>query len=172
MHAIRINEQRFGEYPFALMENFPPVAEELFWMLVLACPKKGTILELGSGATTGLIKEHREVYSIEDNPDWVGKYNDKEHYVYAPRENGFYDKGVLVNLPRYDVLFVDGPAHDSRIDRFVDNIRFFRPDVPWFFDDTAHAAFEPGLQRLQAVRGKTMIRFDKNYKQFGVITSD
>jgi len=171
MYAVRI-DKRSGEYPFALMENFPPVAEELFWMLVLACPKKGIILELGSGATTGLIKEHREVYSVEDNLEWVGKYNDKEHYIYAPCENGFYNKRALVNLPRYDVLFVDGPAHDSRLDGFVRNIRHFDTHIPWFFDDTGHFAFESGLQEVQRLRGKTMIRFDRAMKEFGVITGD
>lgn len=172
MQRISCNEPKYTEYPFAVMENMPPIAEELFWMVVLACPKDGAILELGSGATTALFKQFRKVYSIEDNPEWIGKYNDKENYIYAPAENNFYGKNALSRPPRYDVLFVDGPAHDSRIERFVDNIHFFRTDVPWFFDDTAHGAFESGLQRVQAIRKKTMIRFDKNYKQFGVIMED
>jgi hypothetical protein len=162
-----------AESVFAMAENMPPIAEELFWAIILACPKKGVILELGSGATTELFAKHRTIYSVENDPAYIGKHNDKGRYIYAPlAQNIWYNVERLRNLPAYDVLFVDGPAHDSRMDMFVRHIDLFNPRAHWFFDDTAHAAFEGGFKEVQRIRGKTMIRFTKCYKEYGVIMSD
>lgn len=167
-----IEEIDNSDYRFAFSENMPPIAEELFWTIILACPKDGVILELGSGATTSLLAQHRKIYSIEDNPGYVGKYNRRENYIYAPIVSGWYDVKALQKLPRYDVLFVDGPAHDNRLEMFARNMDIFEKGAHWFFDDTAHAAFWQGLQEVQEKREKTMILFDKGYKQWGVITGD
>jgi hypothetical protein len=169
----RINCVEPTGYLFSMCENTPSIAEELFWSIILACPKDGVILELGSGATTALIAQHRKIYSIEDNPQYVGKYNKRENYIYAPQtKDSWYMPEALRRLPEYDVLFIDGPAHDNRMNVFARNMNLFDTKAHWFFDDTAHAAFEQGLQEVQRKREKTLIQFDKCMKKWGVIIGD
>lgn len=168
-----INCTEPGSDTFSMCENMPGISEELFWSIILACPKDGVILELGSGATTAFFAQHRKIYSIEDNQEYVGKYNKRENYIYAPMAaNGWYFPEVLHSLPSSNVLFIDGPAYDNRLDMFCKYNQLFDRKAHWFFDDTAHAPFEHGLMEIQRLRGKTLIRFDKCYKQWGVILGD
>lgn len=164
--------QNVTEQRFAKIDNFPPIAEELFWMVILACPKAGAILELGSGYTTGMFAQHRTIYSVENDADYVGKYNDTQYYIPASIQDGYYNQYVLQGLPKYDVLLIDGPAHDTRIDRFIENMQHFDKTAHWFIDDISHPPFRDGLATLQGLRNKEMITFDTCYKPFGVIMGD
>jgi len=165
MHNIR-------PFEFAQMENFSPIAEECFWTVVLACPKKGAILELGSGRTTEMFAQHRKIYSIENDKDWMHRFNEKRFYIHAPLEGGFYSRSSLQKLPQYDVLFIDGPAVDSRMEGFLRCIDCFDRGAHWVFDDIGHVPFMAGVGGVQRKRKKTMIRVDKCYKKFGVIFGD
>ena len=85
-------------------------------ILELLRPGK-TILEFGSGDTTGKLAETYKMYSIEHNPKWLDKYNST--YIYAPIEeeeseqpviNWYSVSAIKDNLPKhYDLILVDGP---------------------------------------------------------------
>ena len=60
-------------------------------MLKLA--SSGTLLELGSGRATAIFAKHYKVYSVEENPEWLNKYNST--YIHAPIKKGWYDIDIL-----------------------------------------------------------------------------
>ena len=71
-------------------------------------PEGKTILELGSGFGTGELAKHYKMYSIEDNPEFIGKYDSK--YIYAPiRKYGDQDCKVDFSTPP------DIPAEESAV---------------------------------------------------------
>ena len=83
-----------------------------------------TLLEFGSGNATQELVKRWDVYSVEENKEWSGKYHDK--YILAPIENqsyteesgwqGWYNKEIVSkNLPTHvDMILVDGPCHGNR----------------------------------------------------------
>lgn len=77
-------------------------------------PKGSTIVEMGSGFSTGQLAKYYNVYSIEQDAKWLNKY--PSTYIYAPIQNGWYDVNVLqAALPtNYNLLIVDGPAAKSK----------------------------------------------------------
>lgn len=87
-------------------------------------PKNKLILEFGSGESTQVLAQHWNVFSVEENSQWVGKYH--ENYIYAPIVNGYYDVAILKEkLPfKYDLLLIDGPAHGIR-KKMIDHIELF-----------------------------------------------
>lgn len=120
------------------------ISESLFNYLQEILPAGSTILELGSGEGTVELLKHWEVYSIESEKEWVGKYHD--NYIYAPlakhkaikNHDGelWYNARVLEKeLPqiKYDLILVDGPT--GRRAGFVKYWDLFRHDVPVIFDD-------------------------------------
>jgi len=103
-----------------------------------------TILELGSGdASTFHFTKRYRVYSVESDPEWVGRY--PSAYIYAPIRDGWYDTEILrTGLPtEYDMIFVDGPLgkSETQVGRgpFLDHRSLFRRDVPIVFHDTFRA---------------------------------
>ena len=79
------------------------ISRSLYQYLEDTLPKGKTILELGSGWGTGKLAERWNVWSVEDDVKWAGKYNDQ--YFEVPLKNhgpmmGFigeswYDPGIL-----------------------------------------------------------------------------
>jgi hypothetical protein len=158
---------------FAKNETETYISEELYWTIIAACPKAGTILELGSGETTAEFAKFRNIVSIEDDPMWLGKYNKQENYIYVPNSapGYFYDAEVLKRiLPevKYDVLFIDGTDKDNRIDEFMKVMHLFNPNVPWFFDDWAYHAFQSGFKKLTQCLGRGIVVFTRTLKQWAV----
>lgn len=129
------------------------------WKLIRQLVKDGqTILELGSGFTTSMLIKYYTVYSIEDNPQWVGKYG--SNYIYAPilkysdgypppnipglkklnqkRQVGWYNPKIIkeaLDEINYNFILIDGPK--ARIGRggFFLHIDIFNNEVPMLFDD-------------------------------------
>ena len=118
-------------------------------------PAGSTILELGSGASTGVLAKHYRMFSVEHNLEWVGRYDST--YIHAPlvggrgkcHRGGWYDAEVLKReMPaEYNMLLVDGPP--ARIPgmgvgpgrgAMLANIDIFRHDIPILLDDTNRAA--------------------------------
>ncbi len=108
-----------------------------------------TILEFGSGAGTGVLSERYRMFSVENDPAWVGKYDST--YIHAPivggrgpircgmgRRWGWYDTDILrCEMPsEYDMILVDGPPGYIGRGGFLTNIHLFRRDVPILLDDT------------------------------------
>jgi hypothetical protein len=108
-------------------------------------PEGSSILELGSGASTGILSARYKLHSIEHDEKWVGQHN--SHYIHAPmkeykptRKFGndmmWYDADVLrEELPKikYDALLIDGPK-GSRVGLWKYK-ELFNWNVPVFFDD-------------------------------------
>jgi len=118
------------------------ITEETFELIKSLLPEGKTILELGSGYGTEQLSKHYKLFSVEHNPNWVGKYNST--YIYCPLIN--QDKSefeqwynidlVLEELPKdYDLLLVDGPPSDFRRTNFINHITKFNKEAIWVFDD-------------------------------------
>jgi len=101
------------------------------------------ILEFGSGNMTKNLCNFWNVYSIEENKDWTGKFHNQ--YIYAPIVDNWYDMEVLKKeLPKKaDLILVDGPAHGARTG-FNENFEILKiidleADI-YVFDDVERAA--------------------------------
>ena len=98
-----------------------------------------TILEFGSGQGTELLSKHFKMISIEENEDWVGKYNSE--YLHAPIKDNWYDIDLVNEFLKdktYDLIFVDGPAQGKRSKMYEllkeEKIQINK-DVWFIFDD-------------------------------------
>ncbi len=87
------------------------IEKECFDKIIELTPRGGNILELGSGPTSGELSKHFNVWSIEHDHAWIGKYN--TNYIYAPLTNNWYNMfDILTYLPegiKFDLILVDGP---------------------------------------------------------------
>jgi hypothetical protein len=113
------------------------IEKELFEWILQNLDPGSIIIELGSGdVSTRYLGEHYKLFSIEQNKEYLYKYN--ATYIYAPIENGWYDINIVKkSLPsNYDMIFVDGPSGSGNRSGFADNINIFNPEVPIVFHDT------------------------------------
>ena len=99
----------------------------------------GTILEMGSGRGTKELLKSYTVYSIEHSEKWLN-FAKGSNYIYAPLKqySGYqwYDIDKLKNLPKYDLILVDGPKELTGRWGFYKNIHLFNTAVPIIIDDT------------------------------------
>ena len=72
--------------------------EEAFEWIIKNIPHGSTIVELGSGSGTKELVKFYNVFSVEQNIEWVGK-EPKTNYIYAPLKDGWYDESVFDKLP-------------------------------------------------------------------------
>ena len=120
-------------------------------------PEGSTILELGSGHSTGVLAKHYTMYSVEHDLEWVDKYNST--YLYVPlkehkeikhhRYTRWYDatrlKEELVGI-KYDLLLVDGPPVTRS--GFFKYMSLFDSNAIWIFDDSNRG---PDLKVINSV---------------------
>lgn len=158
---------------FATQENQPPIGEGLFNAMRLVLPKGGTVLELGSGdgSTTELRNAGYNVWSIEHNQTYVGRWNTAERTIFAPlkEDTVFY---ILdgVKLPEYDILLVDGPDTETRtLKMYAHGLQYFNPKVPWFFDDWAGDQMSVGIRAIANKTERTLLVFQDKIKQYAVL---
>lgn len=108
-------------------------------------PKGGRIIELGSGDGTEKLAERYEVYSVEDNEEWVGHCSDS-NYIHAPlieltsqsTTYNWYDPSILQKeLPQScDLVLVDGPAGSINRQGLLWHLELFPLDAHIIVDDT------------------------------------
>ena len=113
------------------------ISEEMFHWIKQEIPEGKTILEFGSGTGTIELTKYWNVYSVEQDPIWVGKAPDS-NYIYAPLKGDWYDPDIVFSqIPKdYDIIIVDGPMGPnlrSGIDKYWDKLN---TNVPLLFDDT------------------------------------
>jgi|TARA_B100000530_G_C15631833_1_gene358577 hypothetical protein len=116
------------------------VDRELIDQMIKLVPS-GTLLELGSGRATEIFSKYYKVYSVEENPEWLNKYNST--YIHAPIKEGWYDTDILEKeLPKnYEVILIDGPTSPESLGRqkirqeFLTNLHLFNTDSIIFVDD-------------------------------------
>jgi hypothetical protein len=146
------------------------ISKLLFDYLLETLPEDKTILELGSGWGTGKLVEHWNVWSIEDNEEWVGKYHDQ--YIYAPKNDGWYDYDILKDAlyelqGEYDLLLIDGP-YDNR-EKFLDHMHLFSYSIPVVFDDVRRREGQRIIQLASAVLDRPYEIYGEGRSMFGVI---
>ena len=101
--------------------------------------KGSTILEFGSGQGTEILSKHFKMISIEEDEDWVGKYNSE--YLHAPIKDDWYDVDLVNEFLKdktYDLVFVDGPAGGKRSKMYEllkEEKLQINKDVWFIFDD-------------------------------------
>jgi hypothetical protein len=164
------------------------ISEPLFYYIQDNLPKGKTILELGSGWGTGQLMKFWNVWSIESDPKWFGKYSDtyfkvplKEHEPIdgiEQKRNRWYDPDVLkecIKDLKYDLLLVDGPwGNRAGIIKYLD---LFDTTVPIIFDDVRKYSiktgkpFEPNeiIIRVSDIIGRPYKIHGTGYDLFGVI---
>ena len=87
------------------------IQEACFNLIREILPEGKTILEMGSGEGTHILSEYYNMISIEDQPEWVGRY--KSHYIEVPIRN-----------------YVKNNIKTSGLFKFEDNNLYTAPDLP------------------------------------------
>ena len=150
------------------------ISIEMYHWILENIPKGKTILEFGSGTGTVELSEHYKIYSIEHDKRWLG-YAKKANYIYAPifkyKKYKWYSidrirKGIPKN---YDLLLVDGPNGYIGREGFLDNIRFFKTDIPIIIDDTQREKYIVMCDFIVENYNKKAITIQGGNKQFTVL---
>jgi len=152
-------------------DNSWSISEELFNYIRLVLPQGKTILELGSGWSTGQLCKYYTVYSVEHDKEWLNKY--ESNYIYASIVGDWYDiKSLEKELPEeYDLILVDGPiAKFWPRDGFYTNLYLFNTDVIIIFDDVDREdEYNLMLNVSKKIKRKYKVFRDSFGKEFGVI---
>jgi hypothetical protein len=133
-------------------------------------PKGSTILELGSGDGTKLLLEAGyKLISIENNPEYFGKYHDD--YILAKLHYEWYDREAIVHglyQRQYDLIIVDGPKGSIARMGFWDNRDLFDLSVPIIVDDTVRSVEKEMVERFRGI-GFTAKNYIDGRKSFAVL---
>lgn len=145
-----------------LLDNWT-LPNEAFALIQEKIPKGSIILELGSGAGTGILAEDYDVVSVEHDEEWLGIHSSRYiHATIVPNptserfvQKGWYDSNTLsVQLPEdYDLLLIDGPTGDIGRAGILEHLSLFRADRPILLDDTDRPGEYALLQELVAALG-------------------
>lgn len=149
---------------FANSINESPVSRELVQAIRLLASPGSIILELGSGqGSTPALAKHFDLYSVEDKPNYIGVFNDASKYIYVENNGGFYNMSMfkeVVKVP-YQLLLVDGPDGNNRIDAFLNSTEYFDRTVPWVFDDYNYDLhWKDTMHRISEKVGKEIMPFN------------
>lgn len=146
------------------------ISQEMFQWIIKNLEKGSTILEFGSGTGTIELTKYYNVYSIEQNIDWVGVASNS-NYIYAPIVNGWYDEyAVFNNIPsNYDLIIVDGPAGTGNregIEFYWDRLNL---EVPILMDDTHRLKELNFAQQTAKLLNKSLKIIPGYQKSFGLL---
>lgn len=115
-----------------------------------------TIVELGSGEGTLLLRDLGRVVSIEHDETFL-RHQPGAEFIHAPIKGGWYDpEAIRGELPdKYDCLIVDGPPGDIGRCGLLNHMDLFQK-VPILIDDIqrrpeAELALLLGQKRGQGV---------------------
>lgn len=140
---MNIADIRYTNF-LAIKNNWPlddwSINRECFEKIVELLQFDKTILELGSGKSSELLSKFYNVISVEDDINYLNKYNTTYIQVSANKQG--YDFTQLKERLKdinYDLLIIDGP-NDNR-EKIVDFINDFKTDIPIIWDDTQ--VYEP-----------------------------
>ena len=144
------------------------ISISLFHYLEKTLPEGKTILELGSGWGTGKLAEKWNIWSVEDDAAWAGKYNDQ--YFAVPLSGLWYNTGILEIYLRgleYDLLLIDGP-YDHR-EGFLEHLSLFKQDVPMVFDDVRRKSGRRILEQVSVKLDRPWVLHGLGREMFGII---
>ena len=131
-------------------------------------PQGSTILEFGSGEGTVRLSKYFKMYSVENQPEWMGHYPNATTYINCStkwydeqfttpemksvQRAWFNPEQLFINLPQqYDLILIDGPGGQFGRGGFLKFLDKFNTDVPLIFDDVNRAA---ELELIQKVSEK------------------
>jgi hypothetical protein len=163
---IRENDNFFTE--IFNIENWMLPKEAIEWIFENVT-EGSTILELGSGYGTEILSKSYKMYSIEQNEDWLNKFD--SNYIYAPIVDGFYSRECLKNITKeYDLLIIDGPTKLSggRLG-LIENIDLFNLDCDILIDDVHREDELKLLIEISKILKKDYIIIFCDNKKFGII---
>ncbi len=147
------------------------ISRELYDWLCENIPPGKTILELGSGAGTEELVKRWKVYSVEHDPDYIGKVPES-NYIHAPIVNGWYEYGWVEDF-QYHCLIVDGPPAALGRQNFIKRMGLFNEEVPWVFDDMHRMSDLRAAAKVASVRGTNLeLHRCADGKEFGVIAAN
>jgi hypothetical protein len=163
------NVDRFWPYPVRFGGG--SLEKECFDWIRKNIPDGSSILEFGSGLLTREFAKYYKMYSVENNIEYLNKYNST--YIYAPMKDNWYDVERLKRgLPkRYDLIIVDGPVNVGQKQRrhgFLKNIDLFKTDIPILFDDLCRKDEHDLLLATAQHLGKDYEIFNTR-KKFGIV---
>lgn len=166
------------------------ITQEFYLFLLKTLPEGSTILEFGSGDGTQELSKHYKMFSIEDDSQWVNKFNSTylhvplieyskevfpKGYDYFGEDNKWwYNPEILKQQmektqPKFDLLLVDGPK--GYRGGLIDYIDLFTQDknVPIIFDDT-HDKYHFKLMELTSeYLNRPFENFKTGNKAHGII---
>ena len=145
------------------------ISKKLFDYIREILPKGSTIIECGSGWTSGELSKFYTVYSIEHNKAWLNRYN--TNYIYAPIVDGWYDiDAIKKGLPeKYDLILIDGPPGYIGRMKFYDNRTLFDTTVPILIDDVNRTQEYELLLKLADLLQRTPQIITSENKKFGIL---
>ena len=145
------------------------IDKELFDYILNILPDGKIMIELGSGWASGEFSKHYTVYSIEDDPIWLNRYD--TNYIYASITDRWYNvDAIQQNLPEeYDLILVDGPLGLIGREGFCKNLHLFRTDVPIIFDDVDRCKDYNNMVQVAKKLNRTFSVHRTKNKKFGVI---
>jgi hypothetical protein len=156
------------DYSITLNPNLDnwAISIEMFNWLKKNLPNGKTILEFGSGTGTIELVKHWNVYSVEQDKEWIGK--SKSNYIYAPIKNGWYDDEIVFSkIPNnYDLIIIDGPKGSEHRFGIYDQLDKLNTNIPIIFDDTNREIDRKNAILLANKLGKKweeIIGYQKNF---------
>ena len=111
------------------------IDQKVFGWILMNIPVGSSVLELGSGWSTGELGRYYDMHSVEDELYYFNRY--KSTYILAESSSGWYNRKTLEDsLHRidYKLLLIDGPSHNKR-SKIMENMDLFRWSVPVIIDD-------------------------------------
>ena len=152
MNKMKINQDK----SYSFTDRWALNKKALAFIIKVLAKKYKTVLELGSGTSTTILTSFFDVTSIEENEEWVGKY--ESNYIHAPIKDGWYDLDVLsksgIKEKKYDILIIDGPANGERL-KFLDNLNLFNLEKSVIIiDDIERNEEKILLEKIKEVKNK------------------
>lgn len=153
-------------------ENFGGFAidKEVFDWMYENIPHGTNVLEFGSGTGSNELAKFWNMYCVEHDSKWVGKFNSL-NYIYAPILNGWYSPTcILHGMPLiYSCILIDGPpGYIGRMGLLM-NTGMLDLSVPIIVDDIQRKADMDLFNALVNKTGRNGVVVGTTTKQFGVI---
>lgn len=126
------------------------IGRETIEELLKIVPVGSTVLELGGGVGTAVLRAFYHVITVENDKEWRG-FNAKYHNVVM--KDGWYS-GHFHHV-RYDAIIIDGPKRPHKRDGFIDHMDKFNLDVPIVVDDTEREAGQRIVKAIEKATGRT-----------------
>ncbi len=144
------------------------IDKDLYDFIRKVLPEGNTILELGSGFSTGELSKYYTMYSVEHDEKFLDKYDST--YLHAPlkkhkklknhESTEWYDAAVLRDLLKglkYNLLLVDGPPQTRS--GFVKYINLFDTSAIWIFDDAGRSIDRAVVNSAASVLGVPWVNY-------------